>query len=91
MFQMDFTVGLHGDSEDQSHQKWGENRSPCSCSGSPHSHPGLEIFLGFGFSFVCTRAASGFPGSCGQKQLLGEVKLLHVWQPLLGLDSVGYH
>lgn len=50
MFQMDFTVWLHGDSEDQSHQKWGKNRSPSSWSGSPHSHPGLEIFLGFGFS-----------------------------------------
>lgn len=38
-----------------------------SWSGSPHSHPGLEIFLGFGFSAwsICTRVASGFHGGCG--------------------------
>lgn len=105
MFQMDFTVWLHGDSEDQNHQKWVKNRSPCSWSGSPHSQPGLQIFLGFGFSApsICLYwAASGFHRAVGsvspllwaanvQEQLLGELRLLHAWQPVLGLDGVGCH
>lgn len=59
MFQMDFTVQLHGKAEDQNHQKRGINRSPCKRSGSPYSHPRLEIFLCFGFSGCSISLYSG--------------------------------
>lgn len=68
MFQMDFTVRLHGKAEDQNRQKWGINRSPCKQSGSPYSHPRLEIFLCFGFSDCSISLYSGlllaFTHSC---------------------------
>lgn len=60
MFQMDFTVQLHRDSEDQNHQKWGRTGHLVAALGHlilTVGYSGFSYALDFQIrAFVCTRS-----------------------------------